>query len=227
MTTPVAAGAFRLVFAVEPQQVRLVVEGDADTISAAVDEIVERWSSKRASPNGATRPSMSRRAGRAAIFRSIAVPAVLRGARLWRPPQRLPLYRRRECICGSDGGRPTSASRPNKLDNIVRGGIGNATHRPTLIKESEEEGGIPESLVRHAVPVGAVTYCMRPSSASATTCCSPTTSKCRRFRAEEQRRRDRPFQPDAGRRRRRAGAHDRRFKFNVNLVILDFALRMG
>ena len=36
-----ALARFDSVFAVEPNQVRLVVEGDADTISAAVDEVVE------------------------------------------------------------------------------------------------------------------------------------------------------------------------------------------
>src|SRR5205823_4189255 len=36
-----ALARFDSVFAVEPNQVRLVVEGDADTVSAAVDEVVE------------------------------------------------------------------------------------------------------------------------------------------------------------------------------------------
>src|SRR5439155_2382135 len=36
-----ALARFDSVFAVEPERVRLVVEGDSDTISAAVDEIVE------------------------------------------------------------------------------------------------------------------------------------------------------------------------------------------
>ena len=36
-----ALARFDSVFAVEPRQVRLVVEGDADTVSAAVDEVVE------------------------------------------------------------------------------------------------------------------------------------------------------------------------------------------
>ena len=48
---------------------------------------------------------------------------------------------------------------PNTLDNIVAGGI-SAGHGPfdTLIKEAEEEAGMPEALVRQAVPVGAVAY---------------------------------------------------------------------
>src|SRR5436853_6949114 len=36
-----ALARFDSVFVVEPQQVRLVVEGDADAVSAAVDEVVE------------------------------------------------------------------------------------------------------------------------------------------------------------------------------------------
>src|SRR5260370_38527899 len=50
---------------------------------------------------------------------------------------------------------------PNKLDNLVAGGIGNGYGvAATLVKEAEEEAGIPGPLIRRAVPVGAVTYCM-------------------------------------------------------------------
>ena len=48
---------------------------------------------------------------------------------------------------------------PGALDNMVAGGLPqNLTLEENLIKECYEEAGVPESLVRKAVPVGAVSY---------------------------------------------------------------------
>src|SRR5206468_11118788 len=56
---------------------------------------------------------------------------------------------------------PNKRVAPDKLDNIVAGGIGNGHGIvDTLVKECDEEGGIPPELVAQAVPVGAVSYCM-------------------------------------------------------------------
>lgn len=53
---------------------------------------------------------------------------------------------------------------PGKLDQLVAGGQGAGySVRQTMIKESAEEAGIPETLARTARPVGAITYrTMRP-----------------------------------------------------------------
>ena len=57
---------------------------------------------------------------------------------------------------------PDKRVSPDKLDNIVAGGIGNGHGiAATLFKEAEEEAGIPAVLVGRAVPVGAVSYCMQ------------------------------------------------------------------
>ena len=49
---------------------------------------------------------------------------------------------------------------PGKLDQIAAGGIAAGDSiKHTLIKECQEEASIPESLAKHAVSVGAVSYC--------------------------------------------------------------------
>ncbi|XP_028397445.1 nudix hydrolase 24, chloroplastic-like [Dendronephthya gigantea] len=49
---------------------------------------------------------------------------------------------------------------PGKLDQIAAGGITAGDDvRHTMIKECQEEASIPELLARHAVSVGAVSYC--------------------------------------------------------------------
>ncbi len=56
---------------------------------------------------------------------------------------------------------PDKRLAPNKLDNLVAGGIGNGYGvAATLAKEADEEAGIPASLIERAVPVGAITYLM-------------------------------------------------------------------
>src|SRR5229473_1595568 len=56
---------------------------------------------------------------------------------------------------------PDKRVAPNKLDNTVAGGIGNGYGvAATLAKEADEEAAIPASLIERAVPVGAITYLM-------------------------------------------------------------------
>jgi hypothetical protein len=56
---------------------------------------------------------------------------------------------------------PDKRVAPDKLDNLVAGGIGNGHGlEETLLKEGEEEASMPHSLTSHAVPVGAVSYRM-------------------------------------------------------------------
>src|SRR2546421_10742967 len=56
---------------------------------------------------------------------------------------------------------PDKRVAPDKLDNLVAGGIGNGHGlEETLLKEGEEEASIPQSLTSRAVPGGAVSYRM-------------------------------------------------------------------
>ena len=56
---------------------------------------------------------------------------------------------------------PDKQVAPNKLDNLVAGGIGNGHGVDgTLLKEGEEEASIPRSLLNHAISVSAISYRM-------------------------------------------------------------------
>jgi 8-oxo-dGTP pyrophosphatase MutT (NUDIX family) len=118
---------------------------------------------------------------------------------------------------------------PGKLDNLVAGGI-SSEHGlyATLVKEAAEEAGIPPDLVARAVPVGAVSYRME-------TRLGVRNDVLFLYDIEV----PPEFQPrnsdgeivefsllTAAEVIERVRAGDE-FKFNVNLVIIDFALRHG
>jgi hypothetical protein len=118
---------------------------------------------------------------------------------------------------------------PDKLDNLVAGGVGNGHGLDeTLLKEGDEEASIPTSITKHALPVGAVSYRMEtelgirddvlfvydlempadflPQNRDGEIVhfdLVPASLVVDRVRTTDD------------------------FKFNVNLVILDFALRHG
>lgn len=118
---------------------------------------------------------------------------------------------------------------PNKLDNLVAGGQpANLSLLDNLIKESEEEAGMSASLARQAVPVGTITYCFENEIGL-----KPDTLFCYDIALTED------FVPhnqdgeiagfqlmhvDEALHLIKEGDS---FKFNVSLVILDFAIRHG
>ena len=225
-----ALARFGSVFAVEPTQVRLVAEGDVDTVTAAVDEVVEalvveksvpKWRNETfdVMPRWGDPPLFRLDRGAVPFFGVRAYGVHLNGYRF--------IYGRMHLWVGRRA--PDKRVAPDKLDNIVAGGIGNGYGiAATLIKESEEEGGIPEALVRHAVPVGAVTYCMATElgirddvlfvyDLELPADLEPKNSDGEIIRFD--------LMPAADVVERVRATDD--FKFNVNLVILDFALRHG
>jgi 8-oxo-dGTP pyrophosphatase MutT (NUDIX family) len=224
-----ALARFPRVFAAEGECVRLVAEGDTDTVRAAVDEVVEALVVENLVPKWRNETfDVMVRWGNPPIFRLDRGAVPFFGTRAY--GVHLNGYRR-------DGGlrlwigrrAPDKRVSPNKLDNIVAGGIGNGHGiADTLVKEAEEEGGIPAALVERAVPVGAVSYCMQtelgirddvlyvydlelpadfvPVNGDGEIvdfALMPADEVVERVRATDD------------------------FKFNVNLVILDFALRHG
>lgn len=225
-----ALARFPRVFAVEPERVRLVAKGDADTLSAAVDEIVEALVVERQVPKWRNETfDVMARWGEKPLFRLDrgAVPFFgvraygvhLNGYRLIDGRLHLWIGRR----------APDKRIAPDKLDNIVAGGIGNGHGVvATLFKEAEEEGGLPASLVGRARPAGAVSYLMAtklgirddvlfvydlelpadftPKNSDGEIAqfdLMPAEEVVERVRSTDD------------------------FKFNVNLVILDFAIRHG
>lgn len=243
-----ALAGFTRVFAVEPQRVRLVAEGDADRVSLAVDEVVEALVVERHVPKWRNETfNVMARWGDPPIFRLDRGAVPFFGVRAYgvhingycrEPPHpTLSPTGGEGRVRGRDGGlrlwigrrAPDKRIAPDKLDNIVAGGIGNGHGVvATLFKEAEEEGGIPAALVERAVPVGAVSYRMEtelgirddvlfvydlelPADFVPTNTDGeivdfhllPAASVVERVR------------------------HTDDFKFNVNLVILDFAIRHG
>jgi hypothetical protein len=225
-----ALARFSRVFAVEPERVLLVAEGDADKVSAAVDEVVEALLAENKLPKWRNETfDVAARWGEPPIFRLDRGAVPFFGVRAY--GVHLNGYRR-------DGGElrlwigrraPDKRVAPNKLDNIVAGGIGNGSGvYPTLVKEGEEEAAIPAALTQRAVPVGAVSYRMetelgiRDDVLFVYDLETPADFTPRNTDGEIVQ-----FQlmPAAEVVERVRTTED--FKFNVNLVILDFALRHG
>jgi len=118
---------------------------------------------------------------------------------------------------------------PNKLDNMVAGG--QPAHlglMDNLVKEAAEEADVPEALARTARPVGAICYCLEDQWGL-----KPDVMFCYDLEVPEgftPRNTDgeiSSFQllPIAEVAARVKDGDE--FKFNVNLVILDFLLRHG
>lgn len=118
---------------------------------------------------------------------------------------------------------------PGKLDHIVAGGVpAGLTPGETLVKEAEEEAAIPGSLARQAVPVALIAYAMeRPEGLRR------DRLHCYDLHLPED------FCPRAAdgeveafelwpiARLVQTVRETDRFKFNVNLVLIDLFLREG
>jgi thiamine pyrophosphokinase len=118
---------------------------------------------------------------------------------------------------------------PGKLDNIVAGGIpAGLDAERTLVKEAAEEASLPAELAARAVPVGRVSYVMAneeglrrdvlhlfdlelPEGVTPT----PADDEVERFELR------------SAAEVLRLVAETEDVKFNVNLVLIDFALRHG
>ncbi len=122
--------------------------------------------------------------------------------------------------------KPTA---PGKLDHIVAGGqpygLGVAEN---LIKEAQEEAGIPAALAAKAVPVGAVSYrCERPEGLRDDVLFCYDLDLPEDFAPANQDGEVESFAlwPMEEVLARIRDTDD--FKFNVNLVVLDLAVRLG
>jgi 8-oxo-dGTP pyrophosphatase MutT (NUDIX family) len=225
-----ALARFDTVFAVAPDRVRLVAEGDADAISAAVDAVVEALVVEKSIPKWRNETfDVMARWGDPPIFRLDRGAVPFFGVRAY--GVHLNGYRFVDGRLHLWIGRraPDKRVAPNKLDNLVAGGIGNGYGvAATLVKEAEEEAGIPGPLIRRALPVGAVTYCMETELGIRDDILFVYDLEL----AAEFAPRNRDgeivhfeMMPSESVLEQIRTTDD--FKFNVNLVILDFALRHG
>jgi hypothetical protein len=225
-----ALARFPRVFAVGPDRVGLVAEGDPDRVSAAVDEVVEalvvekrvpKWRNETfdVMPRWGDRPVFRLDRGAVPFFGVRAYGVHLNGYR--RDGGRLHLWIGRRA--------PDKRVDPNKLDNIVAGGVGNGYGAAaTLVKEADEEAAIPSGLIARAVAAGAVSYRMetelgiRDDVLFVYDLELPAEFVPKNTDGEIV---DFTLMPAESVIERVRTTGD--FKFNVNLVILDFAVRHG
>ncbi len=120
-------------------------------------------------------------------------------------------------------------SHPGLLDNMVAGGQpAGLSLRENLVKEAAEEAGIPEALAVRASAAGAVTYCLetesglRPDILYVYDLELPAGFQPRNADGEVA-----YFELWPAARLAATVRDTRRFKFNCNLVVIDFLLRRG
>src|SRR5437879_4141350 len=143
-----ALAPYRHVFAVGADGVRLVAEGDADRVSAAVDDVVERLVAERQVPKWRNETfDVMARWGDKPIFRLDRGAVPFFGVRAY--GVHLNGYRQIGGKLHLWIGRRAADKRvaPDKLDNIVAGGMGNGHGiAATLVNDADEEAAIPAAL---------------------------------------------------------------------------------
>ena len=218
------------VFRVADDMVELVAPGDRAAKSQAVDAVVDALLDEKAIPKARNETfAVAPHWGAPAVFDLDRGAVPFFGTRAY--GVHLNGYRRdRDEVLLWIGRRaPNKRVSPDKLDNIVAGGIGNGHGVwQTLVKEADEEATIPPGMIAQAVPAGAVSYRMEtPLGIRDDVLFVYDLDVPAGFRPEN---RDGEFvgfslMPAAQVLDCIRATND--FKFNVNLVILDFAVRHG
>ena len=218
------------VFAVADDRVSLVAHGDVAAVSRAVDAVVDALVVEKRIPKSRFETfDVAPRWDAPVVFRLDRGAVPFFGTRAY--GVHLNGYRRNGSTLDLWVGRRAldKSVAPDKLDNLVAGGIGNGLGLgETLLKEGEEEASLPRRLTSRAVPAGAVSCRMEnelgirddvlfvfdleipadfvPKNEDGEIVyfeLMPASAVLDRVRTSDD------------------------FKFNVNLVILDFALRHG
>jgi 8-oxo-dGTP pyrophosphatase MutT (NUDIX family) len=221
---------FSDVFTVAEQRVELVARGDIAAVSRAVDAVVDALVAERHVPKWRNESfDVAPRWGATPVFRLDRGAVPFFGTRAY--GVHLNGYLRRgETLYLWVGRRsPGKQIAPNKLDNLVAGGIGNEYGvGETLLKEGEEEASIPRSLMSRAISAGAVSYRMETRLGIRDDVLFVYDIEIPADFVPENRDGelvDFELMPVPAVLDRIRTTSD--FKFNVNLVILDFALRHG
>ncbi|HML11255.1 MAG TPA: DUF4743 domain-containing protein [Stellaceae bacterium] len=218
------------VFEVGADSAQLRATGDADAVSRAVDHVVDALVAERLVPKWRHETfDVVPRWGEPPIFRLDRGAVPFFGVRAY--GVHLNGYRRDGDRYSLWIGKRASNKQvsPGKLDNMVAGGIGSGYGAvATLAKEAEEEAAVPPELITRAIPVGGLTYRMETKlgvrddvmfvydlEVPADFTPSNEDGEIAGFELM-------PL-ADVLERIRTSSA----FKFNVNLVILDFAVRHG
>jgi hypothetical protein len=218
------------VFAVADDRVSLAARGDVAAVSRAVDAVVDALVVEKRIPKSRNETfDVAPRWGAPVVFRLDRGAVPFFGTRAYGVHLNGYLWKAGTLHLWVGRRAPDKRVAPYKLDNLVAGGIGNGHGlEETLLKEGEEEAALPRSLTSCAVPAGAVSYRMEtelgirddvlfvfdlempadfvPKNQDGEIVhfeLMPVSAVLDRVRTSDD------------------------FKFNVNLVILDFALRHG
>jgi 8-oxo-dGTP pyrophosphatase MutT (NUDIX family) len=218
------------VFEVGADAARLLPEGDAATVSRAVDEVVEVLVAERRVPKWRNETfDVAPRWGERPLFRLDRGAVPFFGVRAY--GIHVNGYRRDGDNYSLWIGRRASNKQvaPGKLDNLVAGGIGNGYGAAaTLAKEAEEEAAIGPELITSAIAAGALTYRMETKTGIRDDVMFVYDLEVPRDfvpRNDDGEIAGFELMPLADILDRIRTTAD--FKFNVNLVILDFAVRRG
>ena len=221
---------FSDVFTVEEHRVELVARGDIATVSHAVDAVVDNLVEERRVPKWRNETfDAAPRWGAPPVFRLDRGAVPFFGTRAY--GVHLNAYLRQGENLSLWVGRrsPNKQIAPNKLDNLVAGGIGNEHGvRETLLKEGEEEASVPASVMSQAISAGAVSYRMETALGIRDDVLfvfdleMPADFVPKNRDGELVHFELMPVSTVLERIRETSD-----FKFNVNLVILDFAVRHG
>jgi len=216
------------VFAVTDHKVELVASGGVLAVSRAVDAVVDALVDEGRVPKWRNETfDVASCWGTLPVFRLDRGAVPFFGTRAY--GVHLNAYLRRDGRLWLWVGRrsPDKQVAPSKLDNLVAGGIGNEHGvRETLMKEGEEEASIPSNLMSHALPAGAVSYRMETRLGIRDDVLFVYDLEMPQDFVPKNRDGELvDFQliPAPAVLERIRATSD--FKFNVNLVILDFALR--
>lgn len=123
----------------------------------------------------------------------------------------------------------TSLVDPEKLDNMVAGGLpAGLSLADNVVKEAREEASVPAALARRARPAGALSYAMEvPDGLRRDVLYVYDLPVPDDFRPVDQDGEHTSFTRMAAAQALRRVEETDDFKFNVNLVIIDFAIRHG
>lgn len=118
---------------------------------------------------------------------------------------------------------------PGKLDNMVAGGLpAGLSLEENLVKEAHEEASVPEELARQARPAGALSYMMEvPDGLRRDVLFVYDLPVPEDFRPLDRDGEHSRFDRMPAARALQLVEQTDAFKFNVNLVIIDFAIRHG
>ena len=217
------------VFEVRGDRVNLVAPGDTAGVSVAVDNVVDALAAEKEIPKTGETFDVAAAWGMPAVFRLDRGAVPFFGTRAY--GVHLNGYRREadDILLWVGHRAPDKLVSPDKLDNLVAGGIGNGHGLvETLVKEADEEAMIPPDLISRAAPAGAISYRMETALGIRDDVLFVYDLEVPADFVPHNR--DGEFvdfslmSASAVLDRIRATSD---FKFNVNLVVLDFALRHG